>query len=110
MELFVYYYVVVYIISFVLVKIRQVLGTIEILKGQLREKNKQIEQLLEWGALRYRAASATRGRIDQVSESERRWCQTRQAPNACFRTAGASRVTEGSQAGRKRKKKVGNPN
>jgi hypothetical protein len=57
-----------------------------------------------------RAASATRGRIVQVSESERRWWQTRRAPNACFRTAGASRVTAGSQAGRKRKKKVGNPN
>jgi HTH-like domain len=37
-------------------------------------------------------ASATRGRIGQVSEPN----QTRRAPNACFRTAGASRAIAGS--------------
>jgi hypothetical protein len=55
---------------------------------------------------RLQAVSATRGRIGQVSELERRDFQTRRAPNACFPTAGASWVTMGSQAGRQSTRRV----
>src|SRR6266446_3466427 len=54
------------------------------------------------------AASATRGRIGQVSDLERRDSQTRRAPNACFPMAGAPWVTAGSQAGRKSRRTVDN--
>ena len=58
------------------------------------------------GPFRLQAVSATRGRIGQVSEIERRDFQTRRAPNACFPTVGASWVTTGSQAGRKSRRTV----
>ena len=58
------------------------------------------------GSFRLQSVSATRGRIGQVSDIERRDFQTRRAPNACFPTAGASWVTMGSQAGRKSTRRV----
>src|SRR5207253_452703 len=56
----------------------------------------------------WHAVSATRGRIGQVSDLERRDFQTRRAPNACFPMAGAPWVTTGSQAGRKSRRTVDN--